>query len=343
MSERVKGYRANLRVLFGETNPYVRSGIRQALASKGFTGTEICYDLDQVTHGLGKTDLDVLVLDTELDGVDGCDYVRDIRHGRVGANPFVVIILTTWNSDDTAVARMLGCGSDDLIIKPMSATQLSRRIEQFIEVRKPFLSTRDYVGPDRRSGMRRAGFGSVESGQDGELIEVPNTLRMKSLGQPIRPANLLEDVAKAQDNMAEHRLSRDVARCVRLARQVAVRLNASDFSERVQTNLGELGKVSGDLILTSVSRGRPHLVPLARALQRTVVAIQSCGGELGARDIALLSELARAIDVAWKSTQSAAASAKIGDVVSGFRTTSEPRPASEASAAMGAFRVAKSA
>ncbi|EAP91034.1 MAG: response regulator receiver protein [Oceanicaulis sp.] len=96
--------------------------------------------------------------------------VRAIRSGELSNNPFVALLLTSWRRDADLVRNAIGCGADDLLIRPLSNSFVEDRIRTLIRARKPFIVTSDYIGPDRRRDKER-GAGAVKP------IEAPNVLK----------------------------------------------------------------------------------------------------------------------------------------------------------------------
>ena len=80
-----------------------------------------------------------------------CDIVRRVRHRAVGNDPFMVILLTTWDLNADAVRAVLNSGADDLLARPYTIGQLQQRLTAAVSGRKPFVVTADYVGPSRRN------------------------------------------------------------------------------------------------------------------------------------------------------------------------------------------------
>jgi len=96
--------------------------------------------------------------------------VRAIRLGEISNNPFTAILLTSWRRDGDLVRNAIGCGADDLLIRPLSNSFIEDRIRTLIRARKPFIVTSDYIGPDRRRDQDR-GAGAAKP------IEAPNVLK----------------------------------------------------------------------------------------------------------------------------------------------------------------------
>src|SRR3546814_16454768 len=85
---------------------------------------------------------------------DAVALVSDLRHGRLGVNPYLPIILTSWESDMQLVRRVVDAGADDLLVKPLSTRIILDRIETVALHRKPFVVTSDYIGQIGRASCR---------------------------------------------------------------------------------------------------------------------------------------------------------------------------------------------
>ena len=149
---------------------------------EGFRSTADFGKIEEVLEALKHQCPDVLVLDTGLEDGDVCDVIKQIRNYEIGDNPFVPVIVTTWDPDRDLVRRVANCGTDAMLVKPISPGQLFERMEALAFRRRPFVVTSDYTGPDRRSDDDR--------GSEIPQIEVPNTLLAKANGTPMSPDEL---------------------------------------------------------------------------------------------------------------------------------------------------------
>jgi DNA-binding response OmpR family regulator len=226
-------YRRDIRILFGDANSGMRNLYRQALGGAGFT------DLREFTSMTGFADLlavarpDVILMDAGLPEGDTCAAVHSLRHGKLGTNPFLPIIITTWDAEQAIVRRAADAGADDLLVKPLNTRTLVERIEALATARKPFVVTADYIGPDRRKAADRGGS-SIP------LIEVPNTLRAKLLGDPVEPEAVQQALAAAQDQVRTQRLRQSAFRIAFVAKQVVPAYRKGMVDEQMRRLLADL-------------------------------------------------------------------------------------------------------
>jgi len=161
-----------VRAVLVDPNANVRNLMRSALWSIGIHDVIPCRYLDEVPEILEEEDVDLILISLDGDSEDACEAVRDIRHNRLGSNPFVVVMAFTWHPDWEVAVPTINAGTDDLVAKPVSVQTLLDRIGNLVFHRKNFVVTMSYVGPDRRSADR-------QSPDELPTIKVPNTLRYK--------------------------------------------------------------------------------------------------------------------------------------------------------------------
>ncbi len=154
----------------------LRKEILSALGEFGLTkNVEATGNLNKVHEKLANGGLDLLICDTVLPEGDLLALIKSVRFGETKGNPFMVII--TLVSDPTAelLGEIMDCGPDAILVKPFTADQLIKRIQNLSNNRKRFVVTSSYVGPERRQGHREDTIGL-------ETIRVPNPLFDKIFG-----------------------------------------------------------------------------------------------------------------------------------------------------------------
>lgn len=98
---------------------------------------------------LGEAEVDLLVVDCEMPGMDGFELVHWLR--RSGPpNAFAPVIMTAAHIRRSMVDKARDCGANFVIVKPFSASSLLERIVWVARDGRPFLEVGEYFGPDRR-------------------------------------------------------------------------------------------------------------------------------------------------------------------------------------------------
>jgi DNA-binding response OmpR family regulator len=142
---------------------------RYALQQLGFRTIDSVSSLSDIKQKLIEEAPHLLMMETSDHEAEVFRMVRAVRAGELSNNPFATIILTSWKRDTAIVREAIGCGADDVIIRPFSTSFAEERIRTLVRGRKPFIVTSDYIGPDRRRDRSR--------GNGAEPIEAPNMLQ----------------------------------------------------------------------------------------------------------------------------------------------------------------------
>jgi hypothetical protein len=167
---------------------------------------------DKLRAAVARGEMDFLVLEADERPEVMCEFIRDIRHGRIGPNPYLVISIVTWRPDGRMIKQFIDAGTDDVIVLPASTHFASGRVDHLIDHRRDFVVTTKYVGPDRR--VDRPGAAKDELG----TIQVPNGLRYKATGDESAKPNGAH--LKHVNQLVEtHRLRRVTLRLEQLAAQ----------------------------------------------------------------------------------------------------------------------------
>ena len=173
-------------VVLLETNSEMRRLVKSALLGIGFGFVYDCRTVEQVRDAaVAETKPDIFVLDLDRDKDMVCHLIEDIRHSRLGDNPFVIIIGMTQYPEEPIIQSVLDAGTDDLVAKPVSIKILAERIEYLIKNRKDFVATTGYLGPQRAKGVR-------PDMEKAAKVKVPNSLRVKASGKPLTKIDEIE-------------------------------------------------------------------------------------------------------------------------------------------------------
>ncbi len=219
-------------------------------------------DLRQMVN---ETVPDLIILDLD-DGREELNTLADdIRHDRIGRNHYCIIVAITSDSARGAVGGVLNASFDDIIIRPLSHSIMSERLEFMVESRKQFVVTPTYVGPDRRMGARH------EGDELGAFV-VPNALRHRITGDPdTELSNLALDAARATS--VRHRPHRVATRVTQLEAGEVARGAPEDRDEVKQQINALLDQMGNELD----PRGYRHLVQLATSMPEVMTTIIAAG------------------------------------------------------------------
>lgn len=207
------GHRHEVRILYGDPAHGSRALYRQAMIGAGFTNLREFDTLEGFVDLVAVAQPDLILMDIGLPGGDVAQLVSDLRHSRLGINPYLPVILTTWEAERSVVRRLVDSGADDLLVKPLSTKALLDRLEAVAMNRKPFVVTSDYIGPDRRR---------IEARRESSIpqFDVPNPMRAKLMGESFDARAQQQAVMAMNEMVNRQRLQASAFRIAFVAAQV---------------------------------------------------------------------------------------------------------------------------
>jgi DNA-binding response OmpR family regulator len=107
-----------------EDDPAIRRGLADSLAFAGYRVLE-CVDGPSARATLLGAELDLVLLDVVLPGLDGIEFLPELRRAR----PTLPVILVTARGAEHDRVRGLERGADDYVVKPFSSSELLARVQ----------------------------------------------------------------------------------------------------------------------------------------------------------------------------------------------------------------------
>lgn len=171
--ESLKRVRLMLLEPFGEIGAAMTSMLR----SEGLTQTEHVHTLDAARAKIRTHVWDALLL--EADGVEAEieRLVRDLRAGRLGDDPFAVVIVTQSVVTTESARRFSRAGVDGILDKPYAPASVLDHLLDLAGRPRLFVVEGPYAGPEHRRNARTEG--------DPHHLEAPNRLAATLAGEKI--------------------------------------------------------------------------------------------------------------------------------------------------------------
>ncbi len=292
----------NVGLVLGDGNAMIRQGIKGALFTQGFR--EII-DTDKTSvarEAIMTSPIDLLITDNRLPEGDALQLVHDIRHHRCGSNPFIVIITLIDAAEKEVVMKVMDSGSDDIIVKPISAGKLLERIVMLVGDRKLFVVTTDYIGPDRRAGPRAGAM-------DIPKIEVPNPVKAKVEGNTDGEA-LQSAVDAVAGVINEQKMERHAFQIDYLVNIIVPMYEAGAVTSDVVRFLDRLLFVSEDISRRLEGTPHAHVGELCQSMVAVTGGVRKNPMSPMGQDLKLMPQLAKAIKRAFEPAEEAAALAR---------------------------------
>ena len=137
--------RGNVRVLWADDDPMIRSVMATNLEAEGFDVQTVA-DGDEAYEAAVRNCPDVLVLDIMMPGRDGYTVLRDLRLNPVTAE--VPVVLLSAKATDAEVWEGWKAGADYYITKPFNPTELTDFIEHIVLGPVPVVGSSVPVGAE---------------------------------------------------------------------------------------------------------------------------------------------------------------------------------------------------
>lgn len=133
-----------------EDSPFAMELTAQALLGFGIKLRHACSNAADAIKILQNHPVDLILVDCEMPGMSGYEFVRWLRRSGLDPNAYAPVIMTAAHVRRSKVTEARDCGANFLITKPFSAGVLLERIVWVARDSRPFLEVGDYFGPDRR-------------------------------------------------------------------------------------------------------------------------------------------------------------------------------------------------
>ncbi len=113
-----------MKILVVEDEPTLRNGLSDLLEGAGHMVEAVDDGLKAVARGVSP-EVEMMVLDLALPGIDGLEVCRRLR----AARPELMILMLTARAREDDKVEGLSTGADDYVTKPFAARELLARVE----------------------------------------------------------------------------------------------------------------------------------------------------------------------------------------------------------------------
>jgi two-component system, chemotaxis family, chemotaxis protein CheY len=164
------------KVLIVDDEFYMRKVIRTLLLSVGVTDVHDAADGASGLYAISGMDPDVVILDWQMTGMHGPEFVRRVRAPDKFPFPNVPIIMLTGHGEHSRVVEAMRLGVHEFLLKPVSAKALYDRLVSVLLNPRPMVKRGDYYGPAPRKLPRPT--------PDLQILERHGDRRMQARGKP---------------------------------------------------------------------------------------------------------------------------------------------------------------
>jgi two-component system chemotaxis response regulator CheY len=155
----IKTLMTMLKVLIVEDEPYSRKVVRTLLQAIGVTKIFEAKDGASGLQAIEVHNPDVVLLDWEMPGMNGAEFMRHVRSPKTFSHPAVPVIMLTGHSEKSRVVEAVNLGVHEFLVKPVSSTALLTRIVGVLAQPRPMIQRGNYYGPEpRKLSTYKPGF-----------------------------------------------------------------------------------------------------------------------------------------------------------------------------------------
>ncbi|MCA0202396.1 MAG: response regulator [Proteobacteria bacterium] len=281
----------NVEIYLAEPNEQVREGMRGIMRDYGMKRTRSFARLTDLVNAIKESPPDLLIAADDTDP-KLFEMIRDIRHSRIGINPFMMIsLMVRAEADGVAVKKAILAGADDVLVKPVAPAKMLDRVAHVTMNRQPFIVTNDYLGPERRTA-------SPVRPSNIRQLDVVNTLKDTIEGRRMTTGELVRAVSA---NMAEVMAARLDSNGLKLAWVCGTIMKAYQ-EKRIDPSLHEqllvLVSVLEDAGRTAHALKEPDLSAICIQMARQVEEMAEAYEDPTSLQLGTIAKLSKAFEMA---------------------------------------------
>lgn len=147
----------NFRVLVIEDSPFIGNLMSSALNEMGVGKVLIAKSVTEAKEKIlsfnavaSSQNIDVVILDWLMPDGKGSEFLEWVRGHKADTIKFLPTIICSAYASTELVEESRDKGANEAMVKPVSAEKLARRILYVIDKPRPYISSPDFFGPDRR-------------------------------------------------------------------------------------------------------------------------------------------------------------------------------------------------
>ncbi|MBO6786519.1 MAG: hypothetical protein JJ900_06665 [Rhodospirillales bacterium] len=226
-----------MKVLLYDPNLEFLGTIRNVLRESGFGDISSTNTPEAVRVALDCNEVDLLIGYAHAEDNALCTIIKDVRDRRLGENPFPVVIGLTDDKHRDSMTKVVNAGFDGLALKPLDPPVFRKRIEYFLQKRKPFVATADYIGPDRRQDIRSAEAFKAQ-------MNVPNPVKI--IAEGTSRTMMMQQVSEVSAALDERKILSDVRGVNWIAGKMTA-ANAVGNAKVLESGIRQLDMISHDI------------------------------------------------------------------------------------------------
>lgn len=138
------------KVLVVDDEHFMRKVVRTLLMSIGIRAIYEAADGPSGLETIRSTEPDIVIVDWQMPGLDGTDFVRVVRSPETFPYPNVPIIMLTGHGERSRVIEAAQAGVDEFLLKPVSLKALQDRLVAVLANPRPMVRSGEFYRPAAR-------------------------------------------------------------------------------------------------------------------------------------------------------------------------------------------------
>lgn len=198
----------NLHVLIIEDIQPMRELTSAILKAQGIGTISYAADGEKGYDAYCKLRPDIILTDWQMPHMDGLQLTKLIRTSQQSPDKTVPIVMMTGYGSSSKISTARDFGVTEFLVKPFSAIDISKRIQNIIRSPRDFIITPNYAGPDRRrkidTGTSPTGTNSRTNPDGYKDIIKSNHLLQSKVGMGIVPE---DKIIKSQSILEKNEIN----------------------------------------------------------------------------------------------------------------------------------------
>ena len=285
----------DIEVYIGDSNEQVLSGLRGAIRDCGMPRVRTFARIADLIRAFNDALPDLLIAGIDMDPAL-LDVVHNIRHFKIGRNPFLVISLMVSADKVGAANSALLAGVDDVMVKPVVPGKMLDRLARLTMNRRPFIVTNDYLGPERwkQDDVHKSKI---------KQINVVNTLKAKATGRPLSVAEVGRAVDANMKEVMSARLDSHGLKLGWVCGKILKAYHEKHVDGELGANLLTLVGVLEGAARAAGALGDPDLSRICTTMAREVGEVAECYQNPTSLQISVIHKLTVAFELAKAAKQ----------------------------------------
>lgn len=141
----------DLKILIVDGNADRLNDLEQALDDVNVKTVRTATDPQSAFEAMKTLPSDIILIAWDMVSMDGTEFIKLMRRGVDGLNPYARVILMSDVEDETRTVDARNAGANDIMFLPIEPQSLLSHIDGVMKQNRRFIVSKNYIGPDRRT------------------------------------------------------------------------------------------------------------------------------------------------------------------------------------------------